>query len=372
MKVVITGGHISPALSVIKKLRKVSQIYFMGRKFTYEGDTVESFEYKICQDFGIKFIEIDTGRLQRKFTKYTIPSIFRFPKGLIKSAVSLKKLMPDIVLCFGGYIGLPVCVVAYLQKIPVVLHEQTQKAGLSNTIISYFADKVCISFESSRKYFPADKTVLTGNPVREEIFEVKENLTVPPGLKIIYITGGSGGSHFINSQIAQIIPEILEKYAVILQTGNSTAFDDFETLNKIKNNLEKDLQGRLILKHFILPHQIGWVYKNADLVIGRSGINTVSELIVLHKKCLLIPLPHAQSGEQLDNAKLVEKLGIGEYLEQKDVTPKLLVEQINKMISKNIQTSKKDTDKYVFKDSDAKIINVLKSVYEQKKAAQKI
>lgn len=370
MKIAITGGHISPALAVIDKLKKNSDIVFIGRKYAYEGDKSESFEYKVCKKLAIPFYQINTGRLQRKFTRYTLASILKFPNGIIGAGMILKKARPDIVLTFGGYVGLPVSIVAFLLKIPVVIHEQTQKAGLTNTIISYFADKVCISFDSSKIYFQGGKTVLTGNPVRKEIFEVKEKFTIPKGYKVLYITGGSGGSHFINDKISKILPDLVKKYVVIHQTGNSSGFNDYEILGNTKKSLG-ELKNRYVLKKFISTDEIGWTYKSCDLVISRSGINTVCELLALQKKCLLIPLSHGQKGEQLDNAMLIKNLGLGEFMEQKDVSTSLLLTKIDEMMDKTMQVKKDGIKNYVIANADDNIINVLKSIYEKKKIEKK-
>src|SRR3990167_11265609 len=164
MKMMIIGGHLSPALSVLDSLPKDWEILFVGRKYVFEGEKSLSLEYKIINHLKIPFEEISTGRLQRKFTKNTIPSLLKLPYGFFKSLRILKKFRPDAVLGFGGYLQIPIVFVAFFLKIPVVLHEQTLESGFSNKICSSIARKICISWESSFKFFPKKKTVLTGNP----------------------------------------------------------------------------------------------------------------------------------------------------------------------------------------------------------------
>src|SRR3989344_4952875 len=123
MKIIITGGHLSPALAVIDSLPKDWEILFLGRKYVFEGEKSLSLEYKTINDLKIPFEEISTGRLQRKFSKNTIPSLFKLPPGFFKSLRLLKKFQPDIVLGFGGYLQIPVVAASFFLKIPVVLHE---------------------------------------------------------------------------------------------------------------------------------------------------------------------------------------------------------------------------------------------------------
>jgi UDP-N-acetylglucosamine--N-acetylmuramyl-(pentapeptide) pyrophosphoryl-undecaprenol N-acetylglucosamine transferase len=332
MKIVITGGHFSPAYSVLQKLKIDNEILVVGRKYAFEGEKNETYEYKICKKNNIPFLEINAGRLQRVLTKHTIASLARFPKGVYQALRILKKEKPDIVVTFGGYIGLSVAIAAYLSKVPIVLHEQTQKAGLSSKLISRFANVICISFDSSRPFFRGKNVVLTGNPIREEILTYNESDLTSKDRPIIYITGGSTGSHAINIKIKEILPELLKKYKVFHQTGNSLEYKDYETLFIFKNSIPKELSENYILKQFFAPNEVAALLHNASLVISRSGINTVSELLAIGAVSLLVPLPHGQSDEQLDNAKLFKSTGLGEYLEQKEINAKVLLGTVNDMI----------------------------------------
>lgn len=366
MKLVITGGHLSPALAVIKKLPKDTEVLMIGRKYGIEGDKAESLEYLTARSLSIPFESITTGRLQRKFTKHTILSLFKFPNGVIQSVGILKKYKPDVVLCFGGYVSLPVALAAKFLNIPVVIHEQTLEAGASNKIIAKFAKKICISWQSSEKFFPKNKVVLTGNPLREyQVSSIKYKVS-EEDLPLIYITGGSSGSHPINVLIEGCITKLLQNYRVIHQTGDAKEFMDFERLDELKKSLESKCQKRYILTKFVDPYDTGAIYKEADLIISRSGINTVSELIFFGKPSILIPLPHSQNQEQLKNAMFFKSLGFGEVVSQDELSPDILFEKINFML--------KDPDKYrkhaetaktvIIKDAAEKIIRVIGELYK--------
>ncbi len=369
MKVLITGGHFSPAHILIKELvAKGHEVAIGGRKHSFEGEVAESYEYHIAKKENIHFFEIRTGRLQRKFTKHTIPSIFKISLGFLDSLSAIRGYRPDVVVTFGGYIGFPVAYTAALFRIPVILHEQTQKAGLASKFIAFVAGKICISFESSAEYFSRGKTVFTGNPIRDEIFNVKKKIKIPEFFPVLYVTGGSTGSHRINTMVGLIIEKLLKTYVVIHQVGDSRKFLDYEKLSNKRKNFSSDMKARYILRKFIFPEEIGFVLAVSDLVISRSGINTVTELLALGKTSLLIPLSGGQINEQLDNAKLIRNIGIGDYIEDVNVTEEFLLDKIKKMIEEksDFEKNKKKASAYIVKGAVQKIIAVIEEVYGKK------
>ncbi len=341
-KIVLTGGHLSPLLAVCEELAKKAECLVIGRKYTFEADQATSLEYEIFKERQAKFYNIAASRFQRNMSKYTIPSLLRLPKSFLQSIQILRQEKPNAVLTFGGYIGFPVAVSARLLGIPVVLHEQTLHAGLANRSISALATKICISYPSSEKYFPADKTILTGNPIRQEVFIYNKNFGVPSGSPVIFVTGGSTGAHQLNTYIEFLLEKLLEKFVIIHQTGDARQFQDYERLLVLKKKLPKELSSRYILKKFVMPEEIGWVYKNADLVISRSGANTISELLALKKKAILIPLSHGQNNEQLENAKFYESSGLGEYILEKEVNLNNLYSRIEHLLKKKSNPNIKD------------------------------
>lgn len=363
MKVAIVGGHLAPALAVIKKLGKDDEIFYIGRKHSFEGDKALSLEFQEISSLKIPFYSIKTGRLQRKLTKHSIPSLLKLPQGFYGSYKILKKINPDVVLAFGGYISVPVVTAASFLKIPTVVHEQTFEAGMANKVLSKIATKVLISWESSRKHFPVKKTILTGNTIKDEIANVK-SLEVEKNL--IYVTGGSAGSHFINGLIERNLKTLLKDFTIIHQTGDSEKYNDFQRLTQIKNNLPKQIREKYQLSKFYDSREAAENLQKSTLVIGRSGINTVSELIFLRKAALLIPLPFAQKNEQLMNALFLKECGLGEYLVQNEITDEIFIEKIQTMI-RNIQNYKLK-DNIIFDKAEDKIIKILNDV-SQKKAS---
>lgn len=364
MRIVITGGHFSPAYSIIQKLKGDNEILVVGRKFAFEGDVKTTFEYRVCKELGVEFVDLPTGKLQRNVSISSIKSLLKFPAGILRAINILRRFAPDVCLTFGGYIGLPVAAAAKILGIPVVLHEQTQKAGLSAKLISKFASTVLVSFESSKKYFPGKKVILTGNPLRPEFFERKSSMDVKN--PSIYITGGSTGSHFLNTTVEKALPDLLKKFHIYHQTGNATEYNDINRLAKIKH-------PNYIVSEFFSPSEVFGLLRKVDLVISRSGINTVNEIIASKAVSLLVPLPYGQKNEQLDNAEFVKKIGVGDYVLQDNLTEKVLVEKISDMIlrSKYYKKNLESECKKILLDSADRIIEVVLNYGKQRRGSEK-
>lgn len=341
-KIIICGGHLTPALAVVNLLKKEDwEIIFIGRKFALEGEKNLSVEYKTTREMGLPFISLTAGRLQRSLTRFTFLSLLKVPVGFVQSFYWLRKLKPGIILSFGGYVALPVALAGWFLGIPVVTHEQSVVLGLANKIIGFFAKKICVSWEKTME-IRSGKFVLTGNPIRKEVFKQGANLNEK--LPLLYITGGSLGSHAINEAVLEILPKLLEKYQIIHQCGDANIYHDYDNLKFKTENLKQELRERYFLTKYINSENIGWVLNKADLVISRSGANTVCELAALAKPAILIPLPWAGQNEQLENAKLLENIGIAVILEQKNLTGKSLFQCIKSLIQ-NLEEYKKKAQK---------------------------
>lgn len=330
MKVLLVGGHLTPLLAVGQALQKQSaiEIVSIARTHTMEGDKTPAKELSLLQQFGPVYT-IAAGRLQRRFTRYTIPSLLKMPLGFWQAFFLVKKLRPDVVVSFGSYLSVPVVFAAWLLNIPSLTHEQSVRAGLANRINGWFVKKIAVSFSPSQSYFPKDKTVVTGNPLRESIFaDIAKSPEVANFLAnvkkpLIYVTGGNQGSHVINQAIFGILDQLLVKYAVIHQTGSTNNAADLLQAKDIKNKLGDLGQSYYPLDYFN-EDDIGAIYHRAELMVCRSGANTVSEILALKKHALLIPIPWAQHNEQYENAKLVTGASLGMILEQKDITSERL------------------------------------------------
>lgn len=361
MKVVISGGHLTPALAVLEELSSKTEIVYIGRKYALEGDKALSLEYQTITALGVPFKVLRAARLQRRLTRYSFLALLRFPKGLGQAILLLWREKPAVVVSFGSYIGLTLSLAAWMLKIPVVVHEQTMGAGLANKITAKFAKNICISWETSREFFPKKKTILTGNPLRKTFFSDLKIRPASAKYPLIYITGGSLGSHAINRLVEASLPKLLEKYAVLQQTGGAKEYKDFDRLQALKKTLSPAQSNRYEVVQFVSPHEVVGHLASADLVISRAGMNTVCELLYLGTPCLLIPLPHGQNGEQERNARFVGKIGIGEVLEEEFLTPERFSEQVLRMMEHlaDYREYKGIGQAYIHKDAAQKIMEVI-------------
>ena len=337
-RIVIAGGHLTPALAVIEELQKRGdwEVFYFGRPYSTEGDKTPSLEAKIIQEKEVKFIPINFGRVQHNFTRYSPWAFLRIPWGILLSLIHLIRLRPKLVLSFGSYVGATVTAVAWVLGVPVVIHEQTTVAGLANKTSSFLAKKILVSWPQALKNFPYEKSVLVGNPLRQEVFQFDEKIweafRFDKKLPLVLVTGGNQGSHRFNVALEGVLTKLLGKYNLFHQTGHLKSFGDFDRLSKTREKLTADLKKRYQLKKYLTGKEWGTVLAKADLVISRAGINTISELLALGKAQLLIPIPWLPADEQGQNARMVKDMGLGEILLQKDLNPENLLQKIEIMM----------------------------------------
>ncbi len=365
MKILITGAHFTPAQAVIEELKKdtSNQIIYIGRKYTQEGEKILSVESQVLPSLGVKFIPITAGRLRRILDLRTVTALFKIPIGFIQAFCNLVIERPDVVLSFGGYIGLPVVISAWFLSIPVMIHEQTLVTGLANTLSNFFADKIAVSFE---KDYPISKQKieLTGNPIRKEILKPTQNVSKDlkeflkikkiKKLPIIYVTGGNQGSDLINQAILELLDKLSKFTLIIHQTGDSKK-QYFDKLSKLKTSLPNP-EGYLVKKWFNAS-EVGHILKEADLAISRAGANTLLELALFSLPSIIIPIPYLYKNEQEVNAKYFKQYGLCQVIEQNQFNSKKLYETMLEALA-NIKVLKKSAlkAKALVKEDAAKII----------------
>lgn len=328
-----SGGHISVVKSIIDSLVDdynipIENIVYVGGDLGMEGEHIgNSLEQRQFKDSKFKKYFIRAGKLQRKISLKTVYLLFRSLLGFFDSMSIVKKINPTLIFSSGGFVSVPVCIAGWIFKRPVYLHEQTASIGLSNKIVGKFAKKIYVTFNDSIKYFPKEKAVHVGNIVRKQIFqkeitqqtekEIVSLMVTNKSLPFVYISGGSLGSHSINTKVFDSINILLRKYRVLLQTGDNEIYKDFEKGIDIKSKLTGEYQERLVVKKYIDIDTIGYVLNNMNLFIGRAGANTVYEIGVLKKFALFIPIPWVTHNEQYLNAKVLSDIGTANILEER-------------------------------------------------------
>ena len=326
-RVVLTGGHAATtAVAVtqeIKSERLNWELYWIGVKGAIEGRSIATLESEVLPQLGVKFLPLTTGRIQRHFTIWTIPSILKIPIGLIQAFYYLVKVKPSAILSFGGFASFPVVLSAKILGIPIVMHEQTSVAGRANLLSAKFASVIAVSRKASDKYYPSGKCRLTGNPVMKGITRVKPKFKLgrPP---VIFITGGSRGSRVINNAVREILKKLLVKYKLIHQTGGL----DYLKFSEIKQKLPRALRDNYEVFVRVSPLDVYKIYQKCDIVVARAGANTVSEVMMIKRPAILIPLPISFMGEQQENAKIAKDWGIARIIPQESLTPEILFKNI--------------------------------------------
>ena len=332
-----TSGHISPALALIETIKQLKP----NARFLYIGSK-KGLERGLVEAAGIPFVPISTGKLRRYISPENLIDQFRIPVGLAQSLYQIKKFKPDVVLATGGYVTVPPVVAAGLNHIPILIHEQTVQIGLANRINARFATRIALSWEGARHALsPRAKEIawVAGNPVRASIFGGDAATATQhfglsdENLPAIYITGGSLGARVINRAVEDCLPQLLEKARVIHQCGEQSAEkeNDFDRLTRARLALPEHLQRRYALSKFI-RHELRDVLALADLVIGRAGAGTVTEMCAVGKAALYVPLVPTGGDEQTKNAQMAVNAGAARILRQADCDGPNLLKTVEEML----------------------------------------
>jgi len=255
---------------------------------------------------------------------------------LIDSFFIIKKFKPDLLFSTGGFVSVPPVIIAKFLKVKTIIHEQTIDAGLANKIAGKFADKICVTFNESKKYFPQHKTIVTGIPLRKEIFlstkeYAKKRYDFDYNRPTIFFTGGGLGCHLLNETAIKIIPKLLEKVNIIFQTGNANGGNDHKIMKNLFNELPEKTRKNFIVYNFI-NDELADILKLTDLAIARSGAGTVCEFIALKIPAIFIPLAIATNNEQYKNAMIMQSLGSAIILEEENLNENTLIDNIESIL----------------------------------------
>jgi UDP-N-acetylglucosamine--N-acetylmuramyl-(pentapeptide) pyrophosphoryl-undecaprenol N-acetylglucosamine transferase len=323
-----TGGHIYPALALIREIQKKDK----NVEFLYIG-TEKGLESKLVPRENIPFKSIHITGFKRKISFENVKTILRFLKGVRDSKKMLKDFKPDVVIGTGGYVCGPVVYAAAKMGIPTIVHEQNSIPGLTNKFLSRYVDKIAICFEEARQFFPEQKVVLTGNPRASEVLGqdgVKGRLSAGLKLKIptVLIFGGSRGARPINEAVVKSLTELSGKpYQVLYVTGD-VHFEDVRKEVELVGN-----PGNVIIKPFI--HNMPEVLSGVDLTVARAGATTLAELTSLGIPSILIPSPYVTDNHQEKNARALSDNGAAKLLLEKDLTGPKLVESIDQILGRD-------------------------------------
>ncbi len=296
-----TGGHIFPAISIANALKSKypdTEILFVGAEGRMEMEKVPAAGYKI--------IGLPVMGLSRKLSPDLIKFVFKTLKSYFKARKIVKQFKPDAAVGVGGYASGPALRAALSLGVPCIIQEQNSYPGITNKLLSKKVKKICVAYDNMEKYFPADKIIKTGNPIRQEIENLNANkiesrnfFGLEHNIPVILVVGGSLGARTINESIASGLNKIYEKnIGLIWQTGKTY----FETAKKSNPDNLKNI----VITGFI--YKMDYAFAAADIIISRAGAGTISELCVVGKPVILVPSPNVAEDHQTKNAlALVEK-----------------------------------------------------------------
>ncbi len=309
-----TAGHVTPNMALIPSLKQAGyDIHYVG---SYRG-----IERKLIEDMNIPYHGISSGKLRRYFDIKNITDPFRVIRGYAEASRLLRKLKPDIVFSKGGFVAVPVVLAAGRRHIPVIIHESDMTPGLANRLCISSAVKVCCNFPETMKHLPEDKAVLTGSPIREELFSGSrerglELCGFTPDKPVLMAMGGSLGAVSINNAVRSNLDALLKQFSVIHLCGKGNYDNALDHVDGYR-------QFEYAKKE--LPH----FFAATDLIISRAGANAICELLALKKPNILIPLPAAASrGDQLLNAASFENSGYSYVLQEEDLTGDALLQAV--------------------------------------------
>lgn len=318
-----TGGHIFPALSIADTLRKRFEdieILFIGAQGRMEMTKVPEAGYKII---GLEIEGLDRKRLWRNFGV-----VARYLKALVHARDIVREFAPDVVVGVGGYASAPTLKAAQSLGVPTLIQEQNSYAGVSNKMLARRATTICVAYPEMERFFPANRLVLTGNPIRPQIeyLQVERTealahfgLPLDHSAPIVLVLGGSLGARTINQSIAQALEQWeASGITLIWQTGQAYAKD--------AESLLKGYQGSIYCSPFI--QRMDFAYALANVVVSRAGASSISELCHLGKPTILVPSPNVAEDHQTKNALALSSRGAAILIPDSEARDRLSTEAI--------------------------------------------
>ena len=315
-----TGGHIFPAVSIanaVKAEHPDAEILFVGAEGRMEMQRVPAAGYKI--------IGLPIAGFDRKNLLKNVVVLYKIAKSQWKARKIIKDFKPHVVVGVGGYASGPTLKTAGQMGIPTLIQEQNSYAGVTNKLLAKSAKKICVAYDGMERFFPAEKIIKTGNPVRQNLLDAKvtkeeatKSFGLDPQKRTVLVIGGSLGARTVNESILQHLEEIRSSKAVqfIWQTGKYYSQEIGEALAK-----EVPVDNMKVMD-FI--SNMDNAYMAADLVISRAGASSISELCLLKKPCILVPSPNVAEDHQTKNAQALSTKGAAIFVKDSDARNELI------------------------------------------------
>ena len=347
-KILFTGGgssgHVTPNLALIPHLQELGfTIEYIGSK--------QGIEKGIVEEAGIPYYGISSGKLRRYFSWRNLTDPFRIIWGTLQAFFLIRSIRPRVVFSKGGFVSCPVVWAAWLNRVPVVIHESDMTPGLANRLSAPFARIICLTFPESMVHISKRKARLTGLPLRDFLNSGNAEKGMQfcgfesPG-RTILVMGGSQGANRINQVLRQSLPQLLEKYRVVHLCGHG----------KLDPALE-ELSGYAQFEY--IGAELPDLFALSDIVISRAGSTSINEIVSLKKLNLLIPLPRQSSrGDQILNAASFEKQGLSRVIPEEQLSTTSLLEGLTHL-ENHTETFHKNLEGAKNKNGIQNIIEIL-------------
>jgi UDP-N-acetylglucosamine--N-acetylmuramyl-(pentapeptide) pyrophosphoryl-undecaprenol N-acetylglucosamine transferase len=337
-----TGGHLYPGIALARALMRRD----MDIEVSFVG-TQKGIEEKVLprEGFALKTI-LSAGLLGKKKIDRWV-SLFKLPIGTAQSMCFLIRKRPSLVVGVGGYVSGPLVLSAWILRIPILIHEQNSIPGMANKWLGKIADKIAVSFKESSESFPKEKVELTGNMIREEFCQSKED--TPEKLEgpfRVLVLGGSQGAHSINMAMVEALESLSEKKGD-LHITHQTGEVDYEIVNK----KYEEVKFSCDIRPFI--DDMADQYKKASLIICRAGATTLAEVTACGKMSVLVPFPHAAYNHQEKNARILEAANAGELILDEELSGPRIAESILQAMAEPERLKEMEKNSYKLGNRDA-------------------
>jgi UDP-N-acetylglucosamine--N-acetylmuramyl-(pentapeptide) pyrophosphoryl-undecaprenol N-acetylglucosamine transferase len=329
-----TGGHFYPIIAVAEAIQEVvKEKKVLNPQLYYMAPT--PYNSRALFDYGIEYIQIPAGKMRRYFSLLNFTDIFKTLYGCLWALIKVYSIYPDVIFGKGGYASFPTLLAGKILRIPVIIHESDSKPGKVNAWAGKFAKRIALSYPDAIQYFThKDRVAYTGNPIRSAIIQplkngAREFLNLEEGTPTVLILGGSQGSQNINDVIVSALPELLNDFQVIHQTGKLN-------LEEIKSTTSVELKDHKFAYRY---HPFDYLNELAlrmsagiaDVVVSRAG-STIFEIAAWGSPSIIIPLPSSISHDQTNNAVSYGKTGAASVIEENNLSAHVLIEEIRRIV----------------------------------------
>lgn len=345
MKILLTGGgsggHFYPIIAVAEEINRIAkeeklippQLFFMSDSPYDNGALIEN---------NITFLRSRAGKMRKYFSILNFFDLIKTSIGIISALIKTYRIYPDVIFSKGAYASFPVLVASRILRIPVIIHESDSAPGRVNKWAGKFAEKIAISYPDAVKFFDPKRTAFVGNPIRKEIMNpitngAHEFLKLEIGLPVILVLGGSLGAQLINDAIIDALPNLVQNYQIIHQTGKNNIKEVMKMADIVlAENLKKDRYKPFdYLNNLAMSMSAGV----ADLVISRAG-STIFEIAAWGIPSIIIPITNSVSNHQKNNAYSYARSGAAVVIEELNLNSHIIISEINRIIRNKNESDK--------------------------------